>query len=113
MYEETKLDLVFRDMRLRPEAAYRHIFDAPDRDLRGRIITHNFAYVIDGNSTSPPKIKGEDDAVEAVWEDLSWVRKNPTQFYADHFKMLNVMAQKVGLIEPRLPVVVMQEVAVG
>jgi len=33
--------------------------------------------------------------------------------YADHYKMINVMAQKVGILGPRIPVITLQEVEVN
>jgi bifunctional NMN adenylyltransferase/nudix hydrolase len=105
LYEETK-------RRIEVDPKLTRVFDAPDRDPRGRVITHNSAWVF-GSGCHMLDPVASDDAAEARWVPLSWVRENPTLFYADHFKMINVMAQKCGILEPRIPVVLIQEVAVG
>ncbi len=45
------------------------VFSKPDRDPRGRIISHAFASVIGENAVNE---KGGDDAAEAVWFDISF-----------------------------------------
>jgi len=102
LFEETRIDLDAKN------ANVCSVFDDPDRDLRGRIITYNYAWVFNGRWLADPI--ASDDAIQAKWVPLEWVRQNPTQFYADHFKMLNVMAQKAGVLEPRVPCVLMQEI---
>lgn len=63
-----------------------HIFDHPDRDPRGRFITHGFhadlGYPVEGL----PKVKGADDADEARWFHLSEVTSEMMAF--DHYHII-------------------------
>ncbi|PXA92384.1 ADP-ribose pyrophosphatase [Nostoc sp. 3335mG] len=65
------------------------IFDAPDRSLRGRIITHAFLFRLP-ERRSLFTVKGGDDAAHAHWYrvgDLS-----AEQFFEDHWSIINLMA---------------------
>jgi bifunctional NMN adenylyltransferase/nudix hydrolase len=64
----------------------RKVFDAPDRSLRGRTITHAF-YIQLPNSNKLPKIKGGDDAKNAFWYPLSELNKY--QLFEDHWDIIN------------------------
>jgi 8-oxo-dGTP diphosphatase len=44
------------------------VFDAPERDPRGRVISHAYSSVIDINSVNP---KAADDAQEVAWCDVT------------------------------------------
>lgn len=82
--EETKLKV--------PEKVLRHsvsetkVFDAPNRDPRGRTITHAF-YIDLGFGEDFAKVKGSDDASHAGWYDVGTLKSE--DFYADHFHIIN------------------------
>lgn len=61
------------------------VFDAPDRDLRGRVVTHAFRFDLpDGEQYV---VKGSDDAVDAQWYPIG-PNLDPREFYADHYHIL-------------------------
>jgi bifunctional NMN adenylyltransferase/nudix hydrolase len=62
------------------------IFDHPDRDPRGRVITHGFHIDLGFPSEGLPKVKGGDDAKEARWFPLSEVTSEIMAF--DHFHII-------------------------
>lgn len=58
------------------------VFDAPNRSLRGRTITH--AYHIDlGNDVTLPKLRAADDAAKVKWVPYSELRGD--NMFEDHF----------------------------
>ncbi len=63
------------------------VFDAPDRDLRGRVVTH--AYRFDLPDGPQYTIKASDDAMigSAKWYPIG-PDLNPRDFYADHYHIL-------------------------
>jgi bifunctional NMN adenylyltransferase/nudix hydrolase len=63
-----------------------HIFDHPDRDPRGRVITHGFHIDLGYPDEKLPKVKGADDAVEAKWFHLSEVTSEMMAF--DHYSII-------------------------
>lgn len=64
----------------------RKIFDHPDRDPRGRTITHAFHINLGFPSEKLPRVKGADDAAHAEWVPLSEVRSETMAF--DHFHII-------------------------
>jgi bifunctional NMN adenylyltransferase/nudix hydrolase len=64
-----------------------HVFDAPDRSLRGRTITH--AYLIDLGTGPLPQVKGSDDADKAWWEPLNSAMGREEEFFEDHWHIMN------------------------
>lgn len=62
------------------------VFDYPDRDPRGRTITH--AFLIDLGDGRLPEVRGGDDARRARWVPIREVLENPNKFYADHAHIL-------------------------
>ena len=67
------------------------VFDAPDRDLRGRIITHIHVFLL--NLETLPKIKGADDAKTAFWMPLCEIENKREKFFGDHYKIIkNVLS---------------------
>jgi bifunctional NMN adenylyltransferase/nudix hydrolase len=72
-----------------------HIFEAPNRSNRGRVITRAFLFklpdfVVDGKITLP-KVKGEDDAEKAKWFPLSEVFQMSDVLFEDHYDIIEVM----------------------
>jgi len=65
------------------------VFDAPQRSLRGRTITHAFHYDL---SALPerPAVAGADDASAAAW--FARTDLTPERLFEDHYAILQVMA---------------------
>jgi bifunctional NMN adenylyltransferase/nudix hydrolase len=61
------------------------VFDNPRRDLRGRVITHAFCFVLPDGPL--PKVKGMDDAEDAGWITIHEFHCREMEFFADHYKM--------------------------
>lgn len=64
----------------------KRVFDAPERSLRGRTITHAF-FIQLPDSNPLPKIKGGDDAKSAFWYPLSELNKET--LFEDHWDIIN------------------------
>lgn len=62
------------------------VFDHPDRDPRGRTITHGFHVDLGYPEEGLPKVKGSDDAKEAKWFHLSEVTSEMMAF--DHYHII-------------------------
>jgi len=59
------------------------VFDAPHRSLRGRTITHAYAFALrDGEL---PSVAGGDDAVDARWVPLARFHAMEAQMFEDHY----------------------------
>ncbi|MDR0777296.1 MAG: bifunctional nicotinamide-nucleotide adenylyltransferase/Nudix hydroxylase [Azonexus sp.] len=63
------------------------VFDHPDRSLRGRTITH--AHWFDLGSCRLPEVMGADDAAQAKWVPIAELAGMESQFFEDHFNMLD------------------------
>lgn len=63
------------------------VFDAPDRSLRGRTITHCGKIVL--HDIELPKIRGSDDAAKAFWVPIAEVVKNRSKFFEDHYSIIS------------------------
>lgn len=74
------------DKVLRGSITGRSLFDHPDRDPRGRTITHGFHVDLGYPIEKLPKVKGADDAKEARWFHLSDVKSEMMAF--DHFAII-------------------------
>jgi bifunctional NMN adenylyltransferase/nudix hydrolase len=64
------------------------VFDAPERSIRGRTITHVFMF----QCPERPQlfdVKGGDDAADASWHRLGEL--DPRQFFEDHWFILQAM----------------------
>lgn len=86
--EETKIDVpaVLLEKCIKQTV----VFDHCARSLRGRIITH--ASLIELDSTKPlPKVKGDDDASEAVWMPFNDLGLHEEQCFEDHFHIVQSM----------------------
>lgn len=79
LMEETKIKVP--EAVLRGSIASQHVFDHPNRSLRGRTITHA-AYIKLKSVGSLPKIKASDDAASAKWIPFSEVKEN--ECFEDH-----------------------------
>ncbi len=83
--EETQMRLLDGDMKTALKAV--HVFDHPDRSLRGRVITH--AHFFDLGSRRLPEVQAADDAAAAEWVPVEQLRGMECQFHDDHFHMLD------------------------
>lgn len=73
---------------LRGSIVQSKVFDAIDRDPRGRVITHAY-HISLAETGSLPKVKGMDDAEKAKWIALSEVSSE--NCYSDHFDIIKTM----------------------
>jgi bifunctional NMN adenylyltransferase/nudix hydrolase len=95
--EETHIDLppaILQSAVRRNQGSDHRVFDHPDRDLRGRVITH--AYLLDLDAADKkyglPKVRGDDDAREAKWFEISTVvNEMREQIYGDHLSIIRAM----------------------
>lgn len=62
------------------------IFDHPQRSLRGRTITHVYAFEL--AQKSPPAVQGADDAARAVWVSWQALENMENRLFDDHFQIL-------------------------
>jgi bifunctional NMN adenylyltransferase/nudix hydrolase len=67
-------------------------FGHPARSLRGRTITH--AFCIDLGDIELPEVKGSDDAEKAWWMQLRDVNTNESEFFDDHFHIINFFSSR-------------------
>jgi bifunctional NMN adenylyltransferase/nudix hydrolase len=88
--EETRLGLPKDEIKKRIREV--HVFDDPNRSLRGRTITHAFCF--DLGSGPLPKIKGDDDMEKARWMPLSDVDKYEDEFFEDHWHIIRFFCSK-------------------
>jgi bifunctional NMN adenylyltransferase/nudix hydrolase len=65
------------------------VFDAPNRSLRGRIITHAFLFRLP-ERRKLAGVKGGDDAAHARWYRLGELR--PEMLFEDHWSIIEQMA---------------------
>jgi bifunctional NMN adenylyltransferase/nudix hydrolase len=65
------------------------VFDAPNRSLRGRIITHAFLFRLP-ERRQLFKVKGGDDAAHAQWYRLGDL--SPEMIFEDHWSIIEQMA---------------------
>jgi len=82
--EETRLKLPAPV--LKGSLKQQHVFDHPDRSLRGRTITH--AYHFDFPLGDLPEVRGGDDADKARWIPVSEALEMGPQLYEDHLHIL-------------------------
>jgi bifunctional NMN adenylyltransferase/nudix hydrolase len=87
LYEETKI--VYPKSEIKKTIVNEHVFDHPERSLRGRTTTHAFNFDL-GEGELPRLKKGrdpedvEDDASHALWMPMFEVSRNLDRFFEDH-----------------------------
>jgi bifunctional NMN adenylyltransferase/nudix hydrolase len=81
--EETKLKVPLPV--LKGSVKKTHVFDKPDRSLRGRTITH--AYLIELAPGKLPPVKGSDDARRAKWVPIAALDRKV--MFEDHYHIIN------------------------
>lgn len=95
--DETLLDACLRELReetrvklpvpvLKGSIKGEHVFDHPDRSLRGRTITHAFHFEFLAGELPP--VRGGDDAEKARWFPVSEALDMGTHLYEDHLHIL-------------------------
>ncbi len=89
LLEETKIKVP--EIVLRKAITYSKVFDAPDRDLRGRTITNAYLIELTGGDGSLPRVKGSDDAKKAKWFKLSEVEDMEEVIYGDHKHIIQTL----------------------
>ncbi len=85
--EETKIDCPIPVLKGSIKGS--HVFDEPERSLRGRTITH--ATLFELNPGPLPKVKGSDDAEVAKWIPLTVFDKMENQMFEDHYHIAQYM----------------------
>ena len=90
LYEETNIKL--QEDTLRRCIITSKIFDDPKRSLRGRTITNAFLIKLE-DSKELPKVRGGDDAAEAMWVPIASL--DPREVFEDHYHIITAMLQHV------------------
>lgn len=88
--EETAIKMSVVDLKKSIIAS--NIFDEPQRSLRGRTITT--AYLLNLGTGPLPAIKGGDDAEKAQWLPLSDFYSMSSEFFEDHWHIINYFVSK-------------------
>jgi bifunctional NMN adenylyltransferase/nudix hydrolase len=84
LYEETKIALP--EALIRGSIVEEKIFDAVKRSRRGRVITTAQIIVLPEDGRGLPKVKGSDDALEAIWYPIHKLTR--VMCFEDHYDML-------------------------
>jgi bifunctional NMN adenylyltransferase/nudix hydrolase len=71
---------------LEGSVAARGVFDAPNRSLRGRVITHAFLFQLKAGPLPP--VRGGDDAEKAFWMPLADIYSQEDAFFEDHVQII-------------------------
>lgn len=83
--EETRIAIQKKD--LKNKIVDTHVFDHPNRDPRGRTVTHAY-YIKLPDGGELPKVKGSDDAKGAYWIPLGEIPFLENQFFSDHIEII-------------------------
>ena len=92
--EETKLKVPVRVLEGSVRDKHTTVFDAPNRSLRGRTITHAFLIDLEPQPKLP-RVKGSDDAEEAKWFPLDVVDAMGSLLFEDHKLIIQTMVPKL------------------
>ncbi|MEM9156585.1 MAG: bifunctional nicotinamide-nucleotide adenylyltransferase/Nudix hydroxylase [Cyanobacteria bacterium P01_F01_bin.33] len=84
LQEETQIDV--ERATLQSAIIFQHVFDRPQRSLRGRAIAHVAALRLPEGSL--PKVRAADDAHSTWWLPLSELSDREDQFFADHYQIV-------------------------
>ena len=87
--EETKIKLPESLLVGKANDQHPIVYDAPNRSLRGRTITHVFLFELPPGPL--PKVKGSDDADKAKWVPLNVFAAMEDQMFEDHYHIINDM----------------------
>jgi len=96
--DETIVDGMLRELReetgikvservLRQNIRETSVFDAPDRSVRGRVITHahSIRIALNPDSQDLPRLKGGSDALYAEWVPVANLARLREKLFEDHF----------------------------
>ena len=70
------------------------VYDAPFRDIRGRVISHAAFFHLPGEAGAAPHVEAADDADAAHWTPLAEIRRET--MFGDHFHIIRAFATLVG-----------------
>jgi len=87
LIEETGIELGYEA--LDKSIKDHRVFDDPDREPRGRMISHT--YLFDLQLPALPKLRAADDASEALWFPIRDLGKIRSQMGGDHYRIINKM----------------------
>lgn len=96
--DERIVDCIFRELKeetkinvppgkLRNSLKRVELFDAVDRSERARVITHAGIIVLEDEETLP-RVKGSDDAAEAMWVPFEKLPYLEEEFFEDHWHII-------------------------
>jgi bifunctional NMN adenylyltransferase/nudix hydrolase len=85
--EETGLDVP--EAELRRSIVATRVFDAPFRDIRGRMVTHATLFHLQPSTPELPRAVGADDAELACWVPLGQLRRE--QLFDDHYVIIQTL----------------------
>ena len=91
LHEETKIHVDKEILRLCIQG--KQVFDAPNRSLRGRTITHASLIVL--NKETLPTVKGSDDAEKATWIPIAQFYNMSEEMFEDHYSVGIFMINRV------------------
>lgn len=69
------------------------VFDAPERSLRGRVITH--AFLLQLKPGPLPSVRGGSDAERAFWMPLAEIYGHEERFFEDHVQILQSFISRI------------------
>ena len=97
LVEETKIDAPPAMLLDLFKKAKSDVFDHPDRDLRGRIITHGFIVELPTRASGLTKVKGSDDAAHAQWIPLYEIEgmSEEGMIFSDHADIIFNLTGKI------------------
>ena len=72
-------------------------FDNPKRSVRGFTLTTAFLFRFP-DSERLYEVAGGDDAADADWHHIDWIRQNPDQLYSDHWHIIMGMLTRGSMI---------------
>lgn len=84
--EETRIKMSKES--ILPHMKDSHVFDHPNRSLRGRTITHAFYFELPAGGELP-QVKGDDDAERALWVPIAELFAKEDEVYEDHIHIVN------------------------
>jgi bifunctional NMN adenylyltransferase/nudix hydrolase len=91
LVEETRLKVPARVLTGCIEAV--RVFDAPDRSLRGRMLTHATLFHLPPHGDKLPEVKGDDDAMDAKWWPLTDVKR--LMLFDDHMDIIKHLTARL------------------
>lgn len=93
LYEETRL-LVPKEVTRASIVDDPHVFDYPNRSLRGRTITHAICVKFKDNYMLP-ECKGSDDAEKAQWIPIGDLSRMEEEFFEDHLSIIEYWLHRI------------------